>query len=121
MVEGEGAVEVRSSGMLRDTVVASAVLAIAVTAVAGLLGNLSIGFGLAAGLMLGSANGYAIAALIGQDAPFLAGSMVRLATLTALALLVALVFGVSAWPVALGVGAAQLVMAGVGVRQGLRA
>ena len=106
--------------MLRDTVVASAVLAIAVTAVAALLGNLPIGLGLAAGLLLGSANGYAIALLIGQDAPFLAGSMVRLATLTALALLVALVFGVSTWPVVLGVGAAQLVMAAVGVRQGLR-
>ena len=107
--------------MLRDTVVASAVLAIAVIAVAALLGNVAIGLGLAAGLLLGSANGYAIAVLLGQDTPFLVGSVLRLATLTAIALLVALVFGVSAWPVVLGVGAAQLVMAAAGVRQGLRA
>jgi hypothetical protein len=107
--------------MLRDTVVASAILAVAVGAVAALFGEVRIGLGLGAGLLLGSANGFAIAALLGQDAPFIAGSMLRLATLTVIALLVALVFGISAWPVVLGVGAAQLVMVGVGVRQGLRA
>jgi hypothetical protein len=107
--------------MLRETVVASVILAIVATAIAGLSGHLAIGLGLAAGLVLGSANGYAIAALLGQGAPFLAGSMLRLVTLSSLALLVALVFGVAAWPVMLGIAAAQLVMVASGVRQGLRA
>jgi hypothetical protein len=107
--------------MLRDTVVASAILAALAAAIGAAFGQLSIGLGLGIGLLLGSGNGYAIAGLLGQTAPFLAGSMLRLATFTALALLLALVFGVSAWPVMLGVGAAQLVMVGAGVRQGLRA
>ena len=106
--------------MLRDTVIASAILAAAVLTIAAALGQLSIGLGLAIGLILGSGNGYAIAGLLGNDAPFVAGSMLRLATLTGLALLAALVLGVSAWPVALGVGGAQLVMVAAGVRQGLR-
>ena len=107
--------------MLRDTVVASAILAALVTAIGAAFGQLSIGAGLATGLLLGSANGYAIAGLLGQGAPFVAGSMLRLVTFTALALLITLVFGVSAWPVMLGVGAAQLVMVAASVRQGLRA
>jgi hypothetical protein len=107
--------------MLRDTVVVSAILAVAVTTIAGLSGHLSLGLGLAIGLLLGSANGHAIVAMLGHSAPFLAGSMLRLATLTSLGLLVALALGVSAWPVMLGVGAAQLVMVAAGVRQGMRA
>jgi hypothetical protein len=107
--------------MLRDTVVASAILAVAVATIAGLSGHLSLGLGLATGLVLGSTNGYAIEALLGHDAPFLAGSMLRLATLTSLALLVALVSGVALWPVMLGVGVAQIVMVAAGVRQGMRA
>jgi hypothetical protein len=107
--------------MLRETVIASAVIALLATTVAGLLGQISIGIGIAAGLVLGSANGYAIDALLGRGAPFLAGSMLRLATLSTLALLVAMAFGISAWPVVIGVAGAQLVMVGAGVRQGMRA
>jgi hypothetical protein len=106
--------------MLRDTVIASAILAVLVTTISAALGQLSLGVGLSIGLLLGSANGFAIAGLLDKDAPFLAGSMLRLATFTALGLLVALVLGVAAWPVMLGVGAAQLVMVAAGVRQGLR-
>ena len=107
--------------MLRETVVVSAILALAATNVAGAFGQISIGVGLAVGLLLGSANGYAIDALLGHAAPFLAGSMLRLATLSALGLLVAVALGTSAWPIMLGVAGAQLVMVGAGVRQGLRA
>lgn len=107
--------------MLRDTVVASAILGVAVATAAGLFGYLSIGVGVAAGLVVGSANGFAIAALLGNGAPFVAASVMRLATFTALALLVALAFGIAAWPVMLGVGAAQLVMVAVGVRHAMRA
>ena len=105
--------------MLRETVVASAILAAAVAAVAGLSGHLAIGLGIAAGLVLGSANGYAIAGLMG--APIMVASIARLSVFTALLLLIAFVLGTSAWPVALGVGLAQLVLVAAGIRQGLRA
>lgn len=107
--------------MLRETVIASAVLALVATTIAGLFGQITIGVGLGAGLLLGSANGYAIQALLGQAAPFVAGSLLRLATLSALALLLAVAVGISAWPVMIGIAGAQLVMVGAGVRQGLRA
>ena len=107
--------------MLRDTVIASAILAVLVVSMSAALGQPAIGVGLAAGLLLGSANGFAIAGLLGQSAPFLAGSMLRLVVFSALGLLLAIVLGVSAWPVMLGVGGAQLVMVAAGVRQGLRA
>jgi hypothetical protein len=107
--------------MLRDSVVASAILALVVTTMAALFGQLGVGIGVAAGLLLGSANGYAIQTLLGRATPFLAASMLRLATLSILGLLLAVVFGISAWPVMVGVAAAQLVMVGAGVRQGLRA
>ena len=107
--------------MLRDSVVASAILALVVTTIAALFGQLLIGIGVATGLLLGSANGYAIQTLLGSATPFLAASMLRLATLSILGLLLAVVFGISAWPVMIGVAGAQLVMVGAGVRQGLRA
>ena len=107
--------------MLRDSVVASAILAVIVVVVAALFGQASVGIGVAAGLVLGSANGYAIQAFLGHDTPFLAASMFRLVTLSALGVLLAAVFGISAWPVMIGVACAQLVMVGAGVKQGLRA
>ena len=108
-------------GMLRETVIASAILALVATTVAGLFGQMTTGIGLAAGLLLGSANGYAIDVLLGHSAPFLAASMLRLAGFSAIGLLVALALGISAWPVMVGVAGAQLVMAADGVRRGLRA
>ncbi len=107
--------------MLRETVVASAILALAATIIAGIFGQLSLGVGLASGLLLGSANGYAINALLGRATPFMAVSMLRLVTFSALALLLSVAFGVSAWPVMIGVAGAQIVMVAAGVRQGLRA
>jgi hypothetical protein len=107
--------------MLRETVIASAILALVATTISALFGQVSIGVGLAAGLLLGSANGYAIDALLGHAAPFLAASILRLATFSALGLLLAVVVGISAWSVMVGVAGAQLVMVGAGVRQGLRA
>jgi hypothetical protein len=107
--------------MLRESVVASAILALIAAAAAAVLGQVGLGLGIAAGLFLGCANGFAIEALLGHGTPFLAASMLRLVTLSALGLLLALVLGISAWPVMIGVAGAQLVMAGAGVRQGLRA
>ena len=107
-------------GLFRETVIASAILALVATTIAALLGQMSTGIGLGAGLLLGSANGYAIDVLLGHSAPFLAASMLRLAGFSAVGLLLALALGISAWPVMVGVAGAQLVMAGAGVRRGLQ-
>ncbi len=106
--------------MLRGTVAASAVLAAAVVLAAGISGHLMLGIDVAAGLLVGSCNGFLILGAVSQGAPFVASSIVRLAFLSAVALLVALVIGGSAWAVILGVAGAQLVMVAVGVREGLR-
>ncbi len=108
-------------GVVRDTVAASAVLAAFVLAAAALLGHLSVGIGLGGGLMIGSLNGHLVAALLARETPFVASSVVRMASVSAIAVLAAVLLGSPAWAVLLGVGGAQLVMAGAGIRQGLRA
>ena len=60
-------------------------------------------------------------ALLDRDSPFVFGSLMRLAALSALAIVVALVFGSAPWSVLIGVAAAQVVMVAMSVRQGLRA
>jgi hypothetical protein len=107
--------------MLRETVVASAVLATAVILAAGLAGHLIFGLSVAAGLLLGSANGYMVLALLNHGTRFVAGSMFRLISITALAIMASLVFGFTLWPSLLGLAAAQLVMVAASVRQGMRA
>ncbi len=119
MVE-PGTRKVRSN-LLRATVVASAVLAAGIALVAQLTGHLAAGIGLGAGVLIGSGNGYLVGALLDRGTPIVAGSIVRLAFLSALALGAALVLGSSAWSVILGVGLAQFVMVAAAVRQGLRA
>ncbi len=107
--------------MLRMTTIGCAVLAAAIVVASALAGHLGLGVGLAAGLLLGSLNGYAIQELLDRRAPFRAASMMRLVALSAVVLIAAMIFGRQAWTVPLGIGLAQLVMAGAGVRQGLRA
>ena len=107
--------------MLRESVLPFAVLALSCAPVRALLGQAVRGICFGAGLMLGSANGFAIEALLGRGTPFVAASMLRLVTLGARGLLLAVILGISAWPVMIGVAGAQLVMVGAGVRQGLRA
>lgn len=106
---------------MRDIVAVSMAAAVLSILVSGLAGHLSVGIGLGAGLVIGSLNGHLVAALLARDTPFVMGSVVRMAVLSAVALVAALVLGSPAWAVLLGVGGAQLVMVGVGVRQGLRA
>jgi hypothetical protein len=106
--------------MLRDTVVASAILAVAIAALAGLTGHLTFGLSVAVGLVLGSGNGYLVLALLNHGTPFMTGSLFRLISITVLALLASFLFGLSMWPALLGLAAAQLVMVGACVRQGLR-
>jgi len=112
---------VKAATMLRDTVAACTILAVAILTVAALAGYLSSGLGIALGLLLGSANGYLIAHLFDRDSSFVTTSLMRLALFSALAVGAGMVIGSSVWSVIIGVAAAQLVMVGAGVRHGLRA
>lgn len=120
MTFGPGARREQTS-ILRETVAVSAVLGVAAIVVAAIAGHSSVGLGVALGLVIGSSNGYLVIALLDRDSPFVFGSLMRLAALSALAIVVALVFGSAPWSVLIGVAAAQVVMVAMSVRQGLRA
>ena len=110
-----------SGGMLRNTVAASSVLA-AVIAVAGVVtDHMQVGFGVGAGLLLGSFNGYLIQELLKRGMPFVASSLLRILSLTAIVLMAAVLLRGNAWTIALGIGVAQLIMVAVSVRQGASA
>jgi hypothetical protein len=111
----------RSGGVLKMTVTACAFLAAAIAIGAALLGHLSLGMGVGAGLLLGSLNGYLLQALLGRGTPMLVGSLLRLVAFTSVVLVAALMLGSAAWTLPLGIGLAQLVLVGAGIRQGLRA
>ncbi|HEY1419583.1 MAG TPA: hypothetical protein VGG90_02615 [Candidatus Dormibacteraeota bacterium] len=111
----------KSAGVLKLTVTACAVLAASIAVGAAAAGHAALGMGIAAGLLLGSMNGYLIQAVLGRGTPFVAGSLIRIFGLTALVFLAALLLRSSAWTVPLGIGVAQLVMVGAGVRQGAKA
>src|SRR5258708_3006791 len=103
------------------TTIGCAVLAAAIVVASALAGHLGLGVALPAGLLLASLTVFAIQELLDRRAPFRAASMMRLVALSAVVLIAAMIFGRQAWTVPLGIGLAQLVMAGAGVRQGLRA
>ncbi len=107
-------------GVPGDTLAGSVALGLAVTSVAAASGHAPAGLGIALGLVIGSANGYLIVALLDRNSSFLFASLMRLTALTALAVGGALLLQSSAWTVLLGVAAAQLVMVAAGVRRGLR-
>ena len=109
-----------SGGVLRQTLLACAVLSVGIAAVASSMGHTAIGLAMAVGLMLGSANGYLIQGLLNRGAPFVAASLLRIVFFSTLVLIAALTIRASAWAVALGIGLAQLVMVIAGVRSGLR-
>jgi hypothetical protein len=111
----------RSAGVLKMTVTACAFLAAAIAIGTALFGHLPIGAGIGAGLLLGSLNGYLIQALLGRGTPMVAGSLLRLVLFTSIVVISALLLGTSAWTLPLGIGLAQLVLVGAGIRQGLRA
>jgi len=110
-----------SGGLLKVTVTVCAVLAAIVAAGAAVAGHTAVGIGLAAGLLLGSLNGYVIQSMLGRGTPFAAGSLVRLAVFSTVAIGAAVLLRGIGWSVPLGLGVAQLVMVGAGVRQALRA
>lgn len=107
--------------------VRTAALACAVLAcLAALVGSLAFGQPLAggavaSGLLLGALNGAAAARLINLPVPFLATSLARLVTLSMIGIAVGLAFGVSRiWLVILGLGFAQLALAGAALRASVR-
>jgi hypothetical protein len=107
--------------MQAEVLAASLVLAAAVILGGALGGYGSLGTGVGIGLVIGSLNGFVIKALLDRRAPMLATSVLRLGMFSVLALIAARILGGSVWPVVIGIGVAQLVMVGVGVRRGLRA
>jgi O-antigen/teichoic acid export membrane protein len=117
---GPGARREQTS-ILRETVAGSAVLGVLALFVGAIAGHSAVGLGTALGLVIGSSNGYLVIALLDRDSPFVFGSLMRLAALSAMAIGVALVFGSAPWSVLIGVAAAQVVMVAMSVRQGLRA
>jgi hypothetical protein len=111
---------VKAGRIVRVTVAASVALA-AIAVFAGLVvGQPGIGVSFAAGLVIGSANGELIRRVILNGAPFVVSSVVRLALVSAAAILIAFAVGASTIALLLGVAAAQLVMVVMAVRQGLK-
>ena len=111
----------RFGGILKETVAAS-VAAAAVAILAGAaLGHLSTGAGLAAGLLIGSLNGHALAALMARGTPFVASTIVRLSAFSAVAIAAAILLRSDVWAVLLGVAAAQGMLVTASIRRGLRA
>ena len=104
-----------------ETVGLCLLLSAAVVIAARLAGFAETGAALGAGVLIGSLNGFTFQAVLDRRAPILAASIVRLAFFSLLVLLVWRWTGWPLVPLVLGVGVAQLVMAGVGARQGSRA
>jgi hypothetical protein len=111
---------VTSGGLVRQTVLACSIAAVCAAAVAAVLGHAEAGLAMAAGLVLGSLNGYLIQGLLNRGTPFVAASLMRILLFSSLVLLAALTLRANAWAFALGIGLAQLVLVGVGIRRGLR-
>ena len=111
----------RAGSIQQETLITSLVLAAAVFVGAYLAGQMLVGAGVGVGLAVGSLNGFIIKGALDRRAPMLVTSFLRLSLLTLLGLLAARLLGGSIWPVVAGIAAAQLVMVGIGVRQGMRA
>ena len=108
-------------GLLRETMIASALVA-GIAIIAGLaLGHLLVGIGLGAGLLLGSVNGHLVVGSLQRRLPFVAASVGRMMLISAGAILLAALVGSYAWSVLIGVAAAQLFLVAAAVRQGLQA
>ena len=109
-----------SGGLLRQTVLVCSIAAAGAAVVASALGHVEAGLAMAAGLVLGSLNGYLIQGLLNRGTPFVAASLMRILFFSSLVLFAALTLRANAWALALGIGMAQLVLVGVGIRRGLR-
>jgi hypothetical protein len=111
---------VKGVRIVRDTAAVSVALGSIAFLAGFVINQRSIGLGLALGLVVGAMNGELIQRVVDSHAPFVISSIIRMASLSAVAILVAFLVGASPAALLLGVGAAQLVMVGAAVRQGLR-
>ena len=104
------------------TAIACAAMAIAASGIAVALGHPRAGLALAAGLLVGSANGYLAERAVGFGVAFRATSLARLALLSAVGLGAGLLLGLDvAWWSLIGLAAAQFVLVGMAIRQVVRA
>jgi hypothetical protein len=94
------------------TVIACAAMALVAALGGVVLGHPRAGFALAAGLLVGSANGYLAKRALAAGFGFTAGSGARLAVLTVVGLGIGLLLGIDvAWLTLLGLGLSQAVLA----------
>ena len=96
------------------TAIACAAMALVALAIAFVLGHPRAGIALAAGLLVGSSNGYLARQGLSFGGAFRSTSGLRMTLLTAVAVGIGLLCGLDvAWLALLGVGLSQLVLAGV--------
>lgn len=107
--------------IVRDTLVVAVALALIALVAGFALNQHAAGLGVALGLVVGAANGRLIQFALARRSPFVASSIARMVALSASAILIALLVGAPPAALLLGVAAAQVVMVGAAVRQGLRA
>jgi hypothetical protein len=107
--------------LVRNAALVCAGAAVIAAIVGIVLGHAAQGGALATGLAIGSVNGAMAAKLIALPVPFLATSLLRIVTLSMIAIAIGLAFGVAnIWLVILGLGVAQVVLAGAALREQLR-
>ena len=106
---------------LRTAVIAAAGSALVVLASFALVGDWRYGAALASGLLLGSLNGPWTYLSLRLDLPFRAHSVTRLAVLSAAGIGIGLLIApATIWMVAIGLAAAQLLLAAASLRESLR-
>jgi hypothetical protein len=114
-------VSARPAHVVRSAALACVVAAVGCALVGTILGHPAWGLGLAVGLAAGAGNGYAVDRLLLVGVPVVATSMLRIITLTLIALFAGLIFGFGrAVPVVAGIAAAQLILAISAVLESVR-
>ena len=108
-------------GIVRETVAASVALALVSLGAGFAAGQPRIGLAVALGLVVGAANGELVQWVVRSGSPFVVSSLARMAGVSAAAIGLAFIAGASPTAVLLGVAAAQVVMVGASIREGLRA
>jgi hypothetical protein len=107
--------------LVRNAALVCAAAAVVAAVVGVLVGHPGPGGALATGLAIGSINGAMAARLISLPIPFLATSLLRIITLSMIGVAIGLAFGLAnIWLVILGLGVAQVVLAGAALRESLR-
>ena len=110
-----------SRNPVQATVIACAVLALAGLALSAILGHPRAGLALAAGILIGSGNGFLAERALSLGGAFRATSLLRLALLSAAGLGAGLLIGLDvAWWSLVGLAAAQVVLALVAARAVVR-